>query len=38
MSFALKFTASAVLVLAAGGAFAQQGETVKMVRIDPLTP
>jgi len=37
MSFALKFTASAVLVLAAGGAFAQKGETVKMVRIDPLT-
>jgi len=37
MSFALKFTAAAVLVLAAGGAFAQKGETVKMVRIDPLT-
>ncbi len=37
MSFALKFTAAAVLVMAAGGAFAQKGETVKMVRIDPLT-
>jgi len=37
MSFALKFTAAAVFVLAAGGAFAQKGETVKMVRIDPLT-
>jgi len=37
MSFALKFAAAAVLVLAAGGAFAQKGETVKMVRIDPLT-
>ena len=37
MSFAMKFTAAAVLVLAAGGAFAQKGETVKMVRIDPLT-
>ena len=37
MSFALKFTAAAVLVLGATGAFAQQGETVKMVRIDPLT-
>jgi branched-chain amino acid transport system substrate-binding protein len=37
MSFALKFTAAAVLVLAASGAFAQKGETVKMVRIDPLT-
>jgi branched-chain amino acid transport system substrate-binding protein len=37
MSFALKFTAAAVLVLAAGGAFAQKGETVKLVRIDPLT-
>ncbi|MFM6991067.1 MAG: branched-chain amino acid ABC transporter substrate-binding protein [Rhodoferax sp.] len=37
MSFALKFTAAAVLVVAAGGAFAQKGETVKMVRIDPLT-
>lgn len=37
MSFALKFTAAAVLVLGAVGAFAQQGETVKMVRIDPLT-
>jgi branched-chain amino acid transport system substrate-binding protein len=33
----LKFTAAAVLVLGAAGAFAQQGETVKMVRIDPLT-
>jgi branched-chain amino acid transport system substrate-binding protein len=33
----MKFTAAAVLVLAAGGAFAQKGETVKMVRIDPLT-
>jgi len=37
MSFALKFTAAAVVVLAAGAAFAQKGETVKMVRIDPLT-
>ena len=37
MSFTLKFTAAAVLVLAASGAFAQKGETVKMVRIDPLT-
>ncbi len=37
MSFALKFTAAAVIVLGAAAAFAQQGETVKMVRIDPLT-
>jgi branched-chain amino acid transport system substrate-binding protein len=37
MSIALKFTAAAVLVIAAGGAFAQKGETVKMVRIDPLS-
>ena len=37
MTFALKFTAAAVALLASTGAFAQKGETVKMVRIDPLT-
>ncbi len=37
MKFALQAVAASVLVLAAGGAFAQKGETVKMVRIDPLT-
>jgi branched-chain amino acid transport system substrate-binding protein len=37
MKFAIQAVAASVLVLAAGGAFAQKGETVKMVRIDPLT-
>jgi len=33
----MKCAAAAVALLAASGAFAQKGETVKMVRIDPLT-
>ena len=37
MSFVMKCAAAAVALLATSGAFAQQGETVKMVRIDPLT-
>ena len=37
MAFAMKFTAAAVVFLAANSAFAQKGETIKMVRIDPLT-
>jgi branched-chain amino acid transport system substrate-binding protein len=37
MKFAMKFAAAAVVMLTASGAFAQKGETVKMVRIDPLT-
>ena len=37
MKFAMKCAAAAVVLLAAGGALAQKGETVKMVRIDPLT-
>ncbi len=37
MKFATKAIAVAALLVAAGGAFAQKGEVVKMVRIDPLT-
>ena len=37
MSFVMKCAAAAVALIAASGAFAQKGETVKMVRIDPLT-
>ncbi|MBI2749865.1 MAG: branched-chain amino acid ABC transporter substrate-binding protein [Burkholderiales bacterium] len=37
MKFALKFVAAAAVVLCATSAMAQKGETVKMVRIDPLT-
>ena len=37
MKFAMKCAAAAVVLLAAGGALAQKGETVKLVRIDPLT-
>ncbi len=37
MSFVMKCAAAAVALLATSGAFAQKGETVKMVRIDPLT-
>ena len=37
MKFALKFVAVAAAILCVGSAFAQKGEVVKMVRIDPLT-
>ncbi|MBP6404921.1 MAG: branched-chain amino acid ABC transporter substrate-binding protein [Proteobacteria bacterium] len=37
MKFAVKAVAASAILLAAGAAFAQKGETVKMVRIDPLT-
>jgi branched-chain amino acid transport system substrate-binding protein len=37
MKFALKFVAASVAVLCVTSAMAQKGETVKMVRIDPLT-
>jgi len=37
MKFVLKFVAASVVVLCATSAMAQKGETVKMVRIDPLT-
>ena len=37
MKFAMKAIAASTLLLVAGAAFAQKGETVKMVRIDPLT-
>jgi branched-chain amino acid transport system substrate-binding protein len=37
MKFAYKFLAAAVALGCAGVALAQKGETVKMVRIDPLT-
>ena len=37
MKFAMKSVAFGVLLASAGLAFAQKGETVKMVRIDPLT-
>jgi branched-chain amino acid transport system substrate-binding protein len=37
MKFIVKSVAVAAMALAAAGAFAQKGETVKMVRIDPLT-
>ena len=37
MAFAMKFVAVGVVLACAGAAYAQKGETVKMVRIDPLT-
>ncbi len=37
MKFGLKFVAASVALVCAQGAFAQKGETVKLVRIDPLT-
>ena len=37
MKFALKFLVASVAVACAGAAFAQKGETVKMVRIDAQT-
>ena len=37
MKFALKIVAVTAAVLCVGSAFAQKGEVVKMVRIDPLT-
>jgi len=37
MKFALKFTAAAIVAATATGAFAQQGETVKIAWLDPLS-
>nr|WP_315491247.1 branched-chain amino acid ABC transporter substrate-binding protein [uncultured Rhodoferax sp.] len=37
MKFGLKLVAASVALVCAQGAFAQSGETVKLVRIDPLT-
>ncbi len=37
MKFAVRAVAACVVLTCAGAAFAQKGETVKMVRIDPLT-
>jgi branched-chain amino acid transport system substrate-binding protein len=37
MKFGLKFVAASVALVCAQGAFAQKGEVVKLVRIDPLT-
>ena len=37
MKFVVKAVAISAMLVAASGAYAQQGETVKMVRIDPLT-
>ena len=37
MKFAFKAVAATAILMVAGASFAQQGETVKMVRIDPLT-
>jgi branched-chain amino acid transport system substrate-binding protein len=37
MKFGLKFVAASVALVCASSAMAQSGETVKMVRIDPLT-
>ena len=37
MKFAMKAVAATAILMAAGVSFAQKGETVKMVRIDPLT-
>ena len=37
MKFGLKFVAASVAIVCAQGAFAQSGETVKLVRIDPLS-
>ncbi len=37
MSFQFHVIAAAAVLCCSGAAFSQQGETVKMVRIDPLT-
>jgi len=37
MKFGMKLVAATVVVMCAGGAWAQKGEVVKIVRIDPLT-
>jgi branched-chain amino acid transport system substrate-binding protein len=37
MKFAMKLAAATAALVCVGGAFAQKGEVVKMVRIDPLT-
>lgn len=37
MKFTLKLAAACVMVLAAGGAFAQKGETVRIAFMDPLS-
>ncbi|MDD5325644.1 MAG: branched-chain amino acid ABC transporter substrate-binding protein [Polaromonas sp.] len=37
MKLTMKIVAASAMMMAVGVAFAQQGETVKMVRIDPLT-
>ncbi|MGQ2980712.1 MAG: ABC transporter substrate-binding protein, partial [Polaromonas sp.] len=37
MKLTLKIVAATAMMMAAGMSFAQKGETVKMVRIDPLT-
>ena len=37
MTFAFKWVAAAAVLVCAGSAMAQKGETVKLVRIDPLT-
>jgi branched-chain amino acid transport system substrate-binding protein len=37
MKLTLKIVAASALMVAAGVSFAQKGETVKMIRIDPLT-
>jgi branched-chain amino acid transport system substrate-binding protein len=37
MKLTLKIVAATAMMMAAGASFAQKGETVKMVRIDPLT-
>jgi branched-chain amino acid transport system substrate-binding protein len=37
MKFAIRFVAAAAVLVCANSAFAQKGETVKLVRIDPLT-
>jgi branched-chain amino acid transport system substrate-binding protein len=37
MKLSLKIVAATAMMMAAGASFAQKGETVKMVRIDPLT-
>ena len=37
MKFGLKFVAASVALVCAQGVFAQKGETVKLIRIDPLT-
>ena len=37
MKFAMKLAAATAALVCVGSAFAQKGEVVKMVRIDPLT-